>query len=653
MGADHAGPLFNRVMGNQASDGAYFTRPVAASLAARLTLDVCGDVDWSDPRTWRDHKTVDLACGSGTLLAAMLTDMKRRAAERGANWETLTQLQKLAVEEVIKGLDINPVSLQLAASQLTAGNQRVSYRRMGLHQMPYGPDRDNPDRVSAGTLELLGQRAVVARPAELDLDDDAIDSQATWEAADDAELEDAVVAARNARIVIMNPPFTNRANMGEKFSDETQKALRARADLLEHKLIQADLDLMKFADKNSIAPLFVGLADHCVNRSYGVLTMIHPTVALSNPSGLHERRTLASRYHVHTVLSCHQPSNVNMSQNTGVNESIIVMRRHDVPKPRTRFVNLDRMPVDDSEATDLHRCLLDCPQGLMANGWGEVLLWPAERMQAGDWTPAIWRSPMLAVAATRYANHTDLRTVRDTTKRSLPFTGRDLFRGAFERTDSSTLGSFGVLDSKAEDAQMTIQSRPDKFWIPKDRDEEERLLNGGTYLEVDRMLKKGGYLLVSAGQNSSTARLTATASSLKYVGNSWIPIPGLSGDESKAVAVFINSTPGRLQLMRGAGRTLIFPTYRPAAVEKIKVPNIKDERIRSVLTECWERTKDTVVPQFRDGECKVRVLWDEAVARAMDWDPKELARQRELLHLEPHVRGLGYNQYADEVEEYR
>ena len=42
MGADHAGPLFNRVMGNQASDGAFFTRPVAASIAARLTLDACG-----------------------------------------------------------------------------------------------------------------------------------------------------------------------------------------------------------------------------------------------------------------------------------------------------------------------------------------------------------------------------------------------------------------------------------------------------------------------------------------------------------------------------------------------------------------------------------------------------------------------------------
>ena len=78
MGADHAGPLFNRVMGNQASDGAFFTRPVAASIAARLTLDACGEVDWTDPSVWREHKTVDLACGSGTLLAAMLTDMKHR-----------------------------------------------------------------------------------------------------------------------------------------------------------------------------------------------------------------------------------------------------------------------------------------------------------------------------------------------------------------------------------------------------------------------------------------------------------------------------------------------------------------------------------------------------------------------------------------------
>ena len=33
----------------------------------------------------------------------------------------------------------------------------------------------------------------------------------------------------------------------------------------------------------------------------------------------------------------------------------------------------------------------------------------------------------------------------------------------------------------------------------------------------------------------------------------------------------------------------------------------------------------------------------------MGWDPEQLARLRELLSNEPHVRGRGYNQYADEI----
>ena len=466
MGADHAGPLFNRVMGHQASDGAFFTRPVAASLAARLTLDVCGDQDWSDTEVWRKHKTVDLACGSGTLLAAMVTDMKRRALDKGADDEKLTQLQKLAVEDIINGLDINPVSLQLAASQLTAGNHRVSYRRMGLHLMPYGPDKHAPDRVHAGTLELLGQRAVVQRPAELDLGDDAIGSRATWEATDDTELEDAVDAAKRARIVVMNPPFTNRANMGEKFAKETQKALRARADSLEQMLTQADPALLEFADKNSIGPLFVGLGDHCVERSDGVLTMINPTIALTTPSGQQERLALGQRFHIHTILTSHQPRNINLSQHTTINESIVVMRRHDRDKPPTRFINLDRMPADDDEAADFHRCLLDCEQGLIASGWGEVSHWPAERIEAGDWTPSVFRSPVLAEAAYEYANHESLLRMED--QEVVPSAVLD--GGAqlreFGLADADALGGFPVLYSKSAEVQRTIRGVPDQHRAP-------------------------------------------------------------------------------------------------------------------------------------------------------------------------------------------
>ncbi len=648
MGADHAGPLFNKVMGNQASDGAFFTRPPAASLAARLTLDACGEQNWSDPEVWQQHKTADLACGSGTLLAAMMTDMKRRAKARGANERRIAELQKIAVQDTIKGMDINPVSLQLAAAQLTAGNREVRYRRMGLHLMPYGPDPFNSDKISAGTLELLAQKVIADRDDELNFPDDTIDSQEIWE--DNVELEDAVDAAKDAHIIIMNPPFTNRFKMGEKFPVTIQEALRNRTDQMKQKLIQADPDMMEFTNANSIGPLFVGLADHCVKQTNGILTMINPAVALTVPSGQCERLELARRFHIHTVLTSHQPRNINMSSDTSISESIIVMQRHSGSKPPTRFINLDRMPIDEDEVADFHQCLLRCQQGLIANGWGEVSHWPAERIQTGDWTPAIWRSPELAQAAADYCyDDQNLLSIKEQLDLLAQDAGRVL-RGSFVSVKPNTPGSLPILKSKSADAQTFILGVPDEHWIPKKRNKKTLDLNESNYPEVEKILQKAGYLLITAGQRVGTGRLTAVAGDEKYVGNSWIPVTGLSSKEAKAAAVFINSTVGRLQLMRVPGRTLDFPSYSVAEVNNLRIPNIKDKRICKLLANCWERTKDMVVPQFRDGECEVRRRWDEAVAKAMSWDAKKLKKLRLLLYQEPHVCGLGYNQYADEPE---
>ena len=646
MGADHAGPLFNRVMGNQASDGAFFTKPVAASIAARLTLDALGATDWTNPDTWRDTKILDPACGSGTLLAAILADMKRRAQQQGASQATLNALQRTAVQDAIKGLDINPVSLQLAASQLTAGNADIRYSQMGLHLMPYGPQPHDPTRVSAGSLELLGQKAIVARNGELDIADDRIRSQAVWSATD-ADMEHAVEAAQNARIVIMNPPFTNRVKMGEKFQKADQQALRSRTDYLEQTLVRNDKALEDFVHKTALEPLFTALADKCVSGENGILTMINSTIALSAPSALNKRRILAQRFHIHTILTSHQPNRINLSQNTNINESVIVAKRHAGPKPHTRFINLDRMPIDEAEVADLHESLANCEQGAIPNGWGEVSYWPAERIQAGDWTAAVWRSPELAAAAARFADDVSMRTVL---KSGLsPQSTGPIVRTSFERAEYDTPGSFPILKSKGADSQTRIQSQPDEHWIPKNRDDEIRKLNGGTYPEVDKILKKAGHLLISAGQRNTTARLTAVASDEKYVGNSWMPITGLSPEQAKALAVFINSTPGRLQLMRNPGRTIEFPIYSTEEAGRIRIPNIKDAAVRDELAACWELTRAMEVPQFRDGECAVRRQWDAAVASACGWDAAELGRLRALLHAEPHVRGLGYGQYGEEV----
>ena len=112
-------------------------------------------------------------------MTAMLTDMKRRAKEQGVSKSDIVKLQKIAVEETIKGLDINPVLLQLAAAQLTAGNQYIHYSHMGLQLMAYGPQDDG--QILAGSLELLSQKKILPRPEEFqNLKDNQIKAKAFW-----------------------------------------------------------------------------------------------------------------------------------------------------------------------------------------------------------------------------------------------------------------------------------------------------------------------------------------------------------------------------------------------------------------------------------------------------------------------------------------
>ena len=631
MGADHAGPLFNKVMGNQASDGAYFTRPPAATMAARLALDACGEQDWANPATWRAHRSVDLACGSGTLLAALLTEMKRRARELGASTKKLANLQKLAVEDVLMGMDINSVSLQLAATQLTAGNSDIKYSQMGLYRMPYGPTGDPMVPIAAGTLELIAEDEVVPR-FDPEMFASAAQGSAVKAGLDDPEVQRAARAAIGARIAIMNPPFTERERMGQKFPKATKERLRQRVDGLEATLVAADPDLDGFVTKRSLRPVFVALADRCVADTDGVLAMILPTVALANHSGALERHLLASRFAVDTVLTCHQPGNINLSQNTSINESIIVLRRVDGDRPPTRFVALDRFPNDDAEVAELFVSLDERDVGVLADGWGEASDWPSDRMSQGDWTAAIWRSPVLAEEAAQFVEDPALRPLIESGA-SCHLT-RPSLAVAHRRASEDTSGAFPILKTKGADGQLRISATPDEHWVHKE---------GGP----SSVLDKAGYLLVTAGQRTSTGRLTAVASGTRYVGHGWMPVNGLGARQAKAAAVFLNSTVGRLLLMRNPGRALDFPNYTPAIFNSLPIPDLGDPRICSTLADCWSATRRMPVPQFRDGECEIRELWDAAICAALGRDEAEIAGLRKLLHAEPHVRGLAYGQFNE------
>lgn len=511
--------------------------------------------------------------------------------------------------------------------------------------MDYGPKSDGS--VSVGSLELLGQNSIMPRLEEWDhrYDDlNPLESEKMHlSKTDDPLLEDSIKAVKDVRLVVMNPPFTNRTKQGEKFPKETQQKMRTRADSLEAILIKSDPEMSDFADKNSISPLFVALADRCLDEVNGILSVINPTIAITTTSGLEERKLLAKRFHIHTILTSHVPGQVNLSQDTGINESILIAHRLTGKRPSTRIISLDRVPLDESEVADFHQSLLQCPTGLIPNGWGEVSEWPTNDIEEGDWSAAVWRSPFLAIQASKIAKHEDLHSLQD--QNMVPAATGRVLRGEFKPAEPNMPGSFSILKSKGANAQMNIKAIPDANWILKKQDNNIELFSQDMHPTTARMLQKAGYLLITAGQDISSARLTAVASDEKYVGNGWMPIANSTPDQAKAAAVFLNSTAGRLQIMRYPGKKLQFPSYSAKETANIRIPDLSDNHIVQVLTDCWERTSGMEVPQFRDGECKVRRLWDEAVATALGWDETELSKMRHLLHKEPFVRGIGYNQY--------
>ena len=562
-----------------------------------------GKIDWTNPQTWLGLKVFDPAVGSGTLLAAMIAEFKRRARIQGASEARIASLQKTAVENTMIGMDINPVSLQLAAAQLCIGNPHLDYQKMRLRLMPYGPQPDG--KVKAGALELLSQKAIVQRN-ELELPDESLKARQVWEAdsiggqSEDPEMNEAVQDASNCSIIIANPPFTNRAKMGEKFHDEIKKRLQRQVDGLEQMLVDNNPDFEKFMDKRALRPMFVGIAEKCVNQQTGVFVMISPTIAMTGPSGINERITLAKRFHIHTIFTVHSPFDINLSQDTSINESILILQKRKDPKPPTRILNLDRFPNNEEQLHSFFESLEKCKEGELPKDWGNLSFWPRERIERGDWTAAIWRNPELADAAAQFAECKELKTLEELGLK--PEQTSRLLSGDFERTESFNPGSFPVLDSKGADGQTTIQSQPDGWWIRKKMDEKE----------TERIVSKSGHLLISEGQDNEAARLVAVADDEKYFGYAYLTVKELTADQAKALAVFLNSTAGRLQIMRNAGRKLAYPLYRPASIKNIRVPDmVGDAEVCRLLKACWEETRNIRVPQYRDGD---------------DWDGKHSPR---------------------------
>lgn len=346
MGWDHAGPLYHFVLGTAKSDGAFYTHNISALFLARLALHN-NMADWKDPRSITNLRIMDPACGTGTLLMAVLREIKRKAKEANPA-VNLDSLHKGLVENSIAGLDINRQATQLAASNLTISSTNVDYEKMNIYTMKHGIQAtDSAPRL--GSLEILDtkdedvilntlvQQNLLAEDGERERSLPAVEAARSVGRSD--ELSENSFPVKDLDMVIMNPPFTNAENRNSRLSGDDRNRMQEREKNLNSIIVNRDSTLDGVTDYNSIRTFFTPLADVLTSKNNGTTALIVPATACTSSAGLQERCWMANNWHVEKMVSNHDPKKYMFSENTSIHEVLVIARRSSSPPPPFRTLS--------------------------------------------------------------------------------------------------------------------------------------------------------------------------------------------------------------------------------------------------------------------------------------------------------------------------
>ena len=616
LGYDHAGPLYHRILGSAKSDGAFYTNNVSALMLARLALDE-SFVDWSDPEAVARLRIIDPACGTGTLLMAALRTIKTRMRESGSLGEGNDEpLHRKLVEDVLCGLDINRHGVQLAACNLTLGAPSVNYSRMNLHTMQHGPQDDGT--VRAGSLEILRSRdggpnrTLFSMASKLSGTDTL---GAEWEADETGRgfLGD-------VDLVIMNPPFTANDKRGQKFTGDAKKEMQRHELRIRDGLLKRDEDAGAVINTNSVRTFFTPLADELLREERGVIAKVLPATACIGASGEAERRFLAERFHIERIVTSHDPKRINFSENTGIHESLLICRRRNGREqtPPTEFVSLRQMPATAKEA-------LDAADAIAAGSgaWGSRTYWPAERVEAGDWTPVQWYDGSLAEAVRQIEDAPGLEPL--SARHAVGPAGRRI-QDAFRRCDEDAPGAVPGFHSVSSQIRRTMNGQNDVWYQPKP--EKSRL--------AERYLAQRSQLLLPMRFRTTNGRLTAVWTPTPSFGW-WVPVE-ISGERAgTALAAWCNSTPVRLMLLNRRARTLTYPVWQLEHLRELRIPK-PDSFAWNALAAAYAKACDTeLLPMHRADDCPARKIIDRAATLALDADESQVGGWRRKLAREPTV----------------
>lgn len=655
---DLMGRVYHTLLRKAKYLGTYYTSVPAATLLLKLALDSRRfPYAWHSLDEIRALRIADLACGTGTLLMAaaeVVTDNYVRACSQEGQSPDLSSLSRVLMEEIIYGYDVLLSALHLTASTLALRAPEVTFQRLNLWCLPLGVRNA---RRRLGSIEFLERSEL---PVEVDLFTGASD-----EVTQVVGTGDELIGTRLPELDLccMNPPFTRSVGgnllFGSLPSEERKKLQNELSKMMGRWLPGPEkIRARDYASVTAgLGSVFVAVADRHVKKG-GRLALVLPKAVLSGVEWKKTRRLLAERYVLEYVVVSHDPGHWNFSENTDLSETLLVARKLKHKEKADSFpvvfINLWHNPGSPVEALTIAHSILEgrTPDLLTGQGalplqlddkmfgWAVSLPWGS--IKGDSW---LWGCTFASADLTKavlYLKHGKVWLPGTGVTATLPLCplgelgdlGPDIrdIRDGFNETKAKT--PYPAFWGHDASVISVISQKPNRYLSPLHQARPGRPLR-----HAEDLWPKAGRLLVAERLRLNTHRLAAIRCSKPVLSNVWWPVSGLSKEEEKALALWLNSTLGLLLLIAHRVETEgAWVKFKKPILSTMPVLDVRSLTLsqRKLLSLAYNRLSSKPLLPFQQvSEDNTRCLIDEAIQTTLGLP--DIAPIREMLATEPIV----------------
>ena len=647
---DLTGRLYHLLLGAIAKHlGAFYTSVSAAVLLLRVGLDPKRwDIRWDDANDVSALLIGDLACGTGTLLAAALQVVVDNFLKESARTRPIDDLpakrnnliSKL-IEQGIWGLDVLASATHLTATTLALPVPEAMAKGMHLYALDMGIDKG---KVRLGSLDLLSDTGLTPSLSMFPRTGQAYGRKATAGFAPPSRIQ----IPNNFHLLCMNPPFTRTCGDNLLFGStpaKTRRQLQTRlAQLTKSSKIKASITA-------GLGSVFLAIADRQL-RTGGRLAFVLPKTLVSGIEWSPSRKILKD-YALEVLIASHDPNRWNFSENSDLSE-VLFLAKKGTGTGKTLCVNLWKNSdsplaamevaeqLRDEHVPDLHEGTLAVHSEGERVGEAFTVSWEKIKYTEN------WMPPLAFAQADLVRMASDLEdgfARIGGQKYSVPLCYL-VFLGTLGPDRRRLWATFAAMNKEpghpafwGHDAGevTTLMQSPNAYLAKLSRPKETQKKG-----YADTLVRQSGNLLIAERMWLNTQRAPAVLTTEPVLSNVWWPIrlkDEHNGDAAKALVLWMNSTLGLLNLLAVRAETRgAWVDFKKPTVQQLRVLNVEDLGLNKLqeLGRVFDSVSiDTLQPLREMDTDDTRRKIDDAICGVLGLP--DLAGVRHQLSLEPII----------------